>query len=85
MLSFTFSHLSILLVTVFTQLSFSAAFPVNGSYVHLPGNHDTRELSTRAVQNAPHWVIYSDKWVLGQGGKLILFILHVQVLSTQLV
>jgi hypothetical protein len=65
MFSLNFARLA-LLFAAFTRFSLSVAFPVNGSYVHLPGEN---QLQSRAVQAAPHWVIYSDKWVSGQVSK----------------
>lgn len=34
----------------------------------LVDHDDTHPLTSRATQAAPHWVIYSDKWISGENG-----------------
>jgi hypothetical protein len=59
MFSFTLSFLATVLLAV-NQLCSVAAIPTN-----ITRTVDTRDaaiLTSRSVQAAPHWVIYSDKW-----------------------
>lgn len=39
-----------------------------GNPAFVPPPHIERSLETRAVQDAPHFVVYSDAWVSGQTG-----------------